>query len=378
MDVKSFIKSSNKVGSRFLDLRFIETFSPVFSSIYTASVSSRVLSAKGRDLPIDQRVHGFGSATCKKLAIVKAVSELLEREAAVCFKPDSVTFRVANGTGIEKTFFDNSVFPNRESIKKPIAADVLSTPARWVSAKSLFDGKVVSVPYLLTTIHREIRPDEYIFSQSSSGIAAHFDTRKALLNALYEIIERDSVGKFLAGKSNASKITYPRVLKTEAAGIYSCFRALVNTSIDCFQVDSEVACNVVVSLLGVRTKGKIKIIVGSAAHSNISIALHKSLLELVGQYKLIDAQETKRESIRLHDENLLNYFQQNSNFTKSLDKNNKCSTSLSKIFIELRRKYSDVYWLRLDCQDTNNRRTKVVRVVVPGVLRIPSFLGKPL
>lgn len=128
-------------------------------------------------------------------SILGAIGETLERYAP-CFMPKS--------NFIEGRFSDISQFAinpkefalfhdeqfkdlNFSQMVKPFNSE---TYTKWTDSYDLSNGKIHLLPTQF--IYRPLKDEELINPTSTTGLAAHTNFYKAILNGLYESIERDS------------------------------------------------------------------------------------------------------------------------------------------------------------------------------------------
>lgn len=140
--------------------------------------------ADARNAASGKAVWSYGvSFASRELAMVKCLSELLERlatrwagTATVSLKPSSVL----RGEPYFADYFDG---------KKDI-------PVAWIKGVHLFTGKEVSVPaQFVYSDFAGFRGEQSIapFTAIGSGVAAGQVHEQVVLNALYELIERDAL-----------------------------------------------------------------------------------------------------------------------------------------------------------------------------------------
>lgn len=145
------------------------------------------------------RVHmnGAGSARDHRRASRLAAVEGLERYAACVY--DERQFVWATATELGKQAIDLDTIPRCSSAELASPACLLTAPdphapLRWVRGISLSTGAQRWVPAMMVFLY--IVPEsagERIWLPISTGCAAHTDVVSALLNALCEVIERDSI-----------------------------------------------------------------------------------------------------------------------------------------------------------------------------------------
>jgi ribosomal protein S12 methylthiotransferase accessory factor len=140
------------------------------------------------------------SGACNEIwdqAIMATIGETIERYTPTFFPP---------GEGIVGTYQDvkaNTVHPSEfalfheeqfklfEEKRYSVARFTEDLPLTWVYTTDLTTGKKMLCPAQLLYMPFT-RDKRYITAGNSTGLAAHTNYHKAILNALYECVERDS------------------------------------------------------------------------------------------------------------------------------------------------------------------------------------------
>ena len=146
-------------------------------------VQARLANALFEPGPASSAWSGAGRGPDLRSAVAGALSESLERYAALTWRPG----RVVNGPRHELR--GPSLDP-RELV--PAAPFDDSIALEWVPARSLGTGAQVWVPLAAAHLGRRPADGADLFRPTTSGFAAGSSRGKALLHATLEVIERDA------------------------------------------------------------------------------------------------------------------------------------------------------------------------------------------
>jgi ribosomal protein S12 methylthiotransferase accessory factor len=152
----------------------------------------RAANVRGRE-----SVEGAGVGLTDAEATVRSRGEALERYSACVFTPDQ--FIRASAAELGSQALDLNAVP-RCSKKElanprcPLLAPDMHAPIRWVRGVSLLDGRLLYVPAVMVYLYPGFEgPGERIWFPISTGCAAHVSLERALLSAIQEVVERDSI-----------------------------------------------------------------------------------------------------------------------------------------------------------------------------------------
>lgn len=156
------------------------------------------------------------------------------------------------------------------------------SPIRWTRGKSLVNGRECWVPMAWATVPFEPKTEfEVLFCSSSSGLAAGFSYRQALISALLELCERDAFMIMWHHRLSLPRITIDpcrllgplivAMLRDEGAKIH--FVDLTN----------DIGVPVALCALLRRWEGRIHLAVGTAAKASLAGACRKAFFEAVGE-----------------------------------------------------------------------------------------------
>ena len=139
---------------------------------------------------------GAGSGSDSTTAEFIAVMESLERYSSAMW--DARSFLLESENNLQERFVSPNQFP-RCSTAELDSGHVLrrydpGVPIRWVRGWSLTSGHQVWVPAIAVYLHLPYLNDSERFIRSvSTGCAVHESMRKAVLNGLLEVVERDAI-----------------------------------------------------------------------------------------------------------------------------------------------------------------------------------------
>lgn len=139
---------------------------------------------------------GAGSGSDSTTAEFIAVMESLERYSSAMW--DARSFLLESENNLQERLVSPNQFP-RCSTAELDSGHVLrrydpGVPIRWVRGWSLTSGHQVWVPAIAVYLHLPYLNDSERFIRSvSTGCAVHESMRKAVLNGLLEVVERDAI-----------------------------------------------------------------------------------------------------------------------------------------------------------------------------------------
>ena len=141
-------------------------------------------------------VGGAGADLDPELAWIRAVMEGAERYACLASTADE--FIVASGAELGAEALDLDTIgrcsPREYADPRcPLHPADKRVPIRWVKGYSLIDRKPRMVPAVMSHLGLQQAKGEHFWHMISTGIAAHFDLKTALVSAICESIERDAI-----------------------------------------------------------------------------------------------------------------------------------------------------------------------------------------
>lgn len=142
-------------------------------------------------------IQGSGSGLDADAALIPALAEGLERYCAAVARSEQFTWATAEELGNDALDLDTIPRCSVNELahpKCPLTLPDKCARIRWVRALSLLDGRIVYVPAVMVYSHIGIAsPGERFWLAISTGCAAHSSYSRALLRAIYEVIERDAI-----------------------------------------------------------------------------------------------------------------------------------------------------------------------------------------
>ncbi|MES5997553.1 YcaO-like family protein, partial [Cutibacterium acnes] len=157
---------------------------------------------------------GAGSGSDSTTAEFIAVMESLERYSSAMW--DARSFLLESENNLQERLVSTIQF-TRCSTAELDSVHVLrrydpGVPIRWVRGWSLTSGHQVWVPAIAVYLHLPYLNDSERFIRSvSTGCAVHESMRKAVLNGLLEVVERDAIAL-----TWLHELPLPRIAASEA------------------------------------------------------------------------------------------------------------------------------------------------------------------
>ena len=135
-----------------------------------------------------------GKGMTKAEAQISALGEALERYSGACWNKAEIIFRrrrELDGESLDPR--DLVLFAPTQYAELRYSAYTEDSVFGWVPARSLVQDNLVFVPAFAVFMNYEVqRPEEFIFSITSNGLAAAPTLAEAILRAAFEVLERDA------------------------------------------------------------------------------------------------------------------------------------------------------------------------------------------
>jgi len=142
-------------------------------------------------------LDGAGGSLNADEARIKAIAEGLERYASCAYNEKQLRWATAQELGAEALDLDTvpRCSPRElEHSRCPLVAPDKQAPLRWVRGLSLHDGRMVWIPAVMVYLHIPyMSRGERFWLPISTGCAAHTTLERALVGAICEVVERDSI-----------------------------------------------------------------------------------------------------------------------------------------------------------------------------------------
>jgi ribosomal protein S12 methylthiotransferase accessory factor len=155
-------------------------------------------------------VTGSGIDLTDERAKLLALAEGLERYCTCIHSEDQFIVATAHELGVVGLDLDTIPRCSAAELSHPRCPLVLpdkTSPIRWIRGLSLCDGRLVYIPAVMVYSRLGgISKGERICLPISTGCAAHVSYEKALLNGIFEVVERDAISIIWL-----QQLTLPRV-----------------------------------------------------------------------------------------------------------------------------------------------------------------------
>ncbi len=189
-----------------------------------------------------ESLGGSGADVDVELAWLRAVMEGAERYASMAYHLDE--FVVASGNELGSAAIDLDTIPrcsDRELAdpKCPYVRADKAKPIRWAKGWSLVDRRERYVPAVMSHLYFRPAPEENFWQMISTGVAAHVTLEAALVSAICEVIERDSIALTWLARLPLPRIDLPMTPPVDLANnIDRLSRSLIRH--DCFDATTDV------------------------------------------------------------------------------------------------------------------------------------------
>jgi len=161
---------------------------------YSATISDRYLKQDGNHFSSKASGVSFFS---QKTAILKALAEAIERYSNFAFFKDTVDY-IGSYSDLKKMALNPKefvFFSDKQLQTKAYKRFLINDKSlfRWTKIKSLDNKKDYFIPsQLIYLSYKHVKGEPIIYPSISTGVAGHFTIEHALLNGIYEILERDA------------------------------------------------------------------------------------------------------------------------------------------------------------------------------------------
>lgn len=156
------------------------------------------------------RMSGTGTGARDEDCVVTALAEAIERYCACIYTDDQFIWATAEELGNNALDLDTIPSCSKTELSHPrcpLVAPDKKAPLRWIQAISLLDGRSVYVPAVMVFLSAGFASRaERICIPISTGCASHTSYERALLNGIFEVIERDAISLVWLQKLSLSQI----------------------------------------------------------------------------------------------------------------------------------------------------------------------------
>lgn len=142
-------------------------------------------------------IVGMGVGLDLSETTIPSLGESLERYCTSVFTGDQFITASADDLGSHALDLESIPVCSATELahpRCPLIAPDKKAPIRWVRGISLLDGRLVYLPVVMVYVHAGCAsPDERFWFQISTGCAAHASYERAIIAAIFEVIERDAI-----------------------------------------------------------------------------------------------------------------------------------------------------------------------------------------
>ncbi|GIN99493.1 hypothetical protein J5TS2_01620 [Brevibacillus halotolerans] len=142
-------------------------------------------------------MDGAGGSTDVTESRIRSMAEGLERYSSCTYDESQFIWATADELGDDAMDLRKVPVCSDAELRHPkcgVINPVTDAPIRWVKGISLLDQREVWVPAIMTYLHLSAESiGERFWLPISTGCAAHVSIEEALISAICEVIERDSI-----------------------------------------------------------------------------------------------------------------------------------------------------------------------------------------
>ncbi|MEN3331194.1 MAG: ribosomal protein methylthiotransferase accessory factor [Blastocatellia bacterium] len=230
-----------------------------------------------------------GTALTEDAAMAKAIGESVERYSADVYLPEVLraAYRDVKDRAIDPrrfALFHPSQYGTANFPFAPLKED---TEIGWVEGFSLSQNKPVLVPALLADIGYTAHSHEEIFELSPvSGYACGNTLEEAILNGLYEVVERDSFMVFWYNWLPVPAIDLRSFAAPQIKQVLDRYHS-APVRIFCSSITTDTQIPAVLAVMTSRQPGWPAAIVATAADLDMERAVIRALFELSANHLFI-------------------------------------------------------------------------------------------
>lgn len=364
---------------------------------YSASISDKFLKQQGNHFNSSASGVSFFS---QETAILKVLAEAIERYSNFAFFSDSVDF-VGKYFEIRKRGIDPKefVFFSDKQLSQKKYKDFLikdDSVFRWTKINSLTDKDTYLVPCQAVYLsYKNIKGEPIIYPSISTGAAGHFSLDSAILNGIYEVLERDSFMIYYLNKLKPKKYDLLSSNNKEIQKLLK-IAARYNMQVLSLDIKTDLDIPVVASVVLDRSGLSKAVSVGLKCHLDIEKAIIGSITEAfhtrtwiresyIGNPKSMTKRMLLRDS-SIRNRGLFWYSTESiprlDFFTKNLEtikiingnKNLSATKQLSILKNVLAAKGYKIYYKDITSKYFSELQFKVVKVIVPRMQ--PLYLNE--
>lgn len=307
--------SSENIERDFIPKDFINYYVGNLIPMYYSYVSNNEI----------EQYSGSGCSLNPKRSLIKAYGEFIERYSASKFESNNDEIVVDSFNNLckvheclsmrELIHFDREVYGKQESFYSKYSDDSI---IMWVKGTDLVKSRDVFLPAQKVFLGINLEYGELPYIQwLSTGLACGFGKERAILGALYEVIERDSFVLTWKLKLPGRKILMDRIENTDLLKLYNHITKslLGEDELHIYDISRTDGIYTVLTFIKNDNSESFGLITSAAADIDIEKALLKSLEELCLTYKFAyrlflqnyGCQKLSKEDVIDLDKHLLYY-----------------------------------------------------------------------
>ncbi|MER5639329.1 YcaO-like family protein [Kitasatospora sp. NPDC002227] len=338
---------------------------------------------------------GGGGGTDPQLARAISIAEALERYSS-CVLPKDLLWASAAELGPRAV--DLGRFPRVSAAELahpacPVTLPDRDEPIRWATSWSLTEERPVLVPAVSVWLHiPALTPSERFTMPISTGCATHTDLHRALLNAVCEVIERDSIALTWLQRLPLPRIEFDRVSAELARSLAEVERKGIRMTF--FDATSEFGIPTLYSIDEDPRSGHVRHVVMCATDLDPDQAAIKMLRETASSRIALAAAEPPPESEDdfhsvFHGARYMGAPERSGAYDFLLNSDNgvrrfselprpatgNSRADLAMVVERLEKHGMDVYAVELTTAEAREVGFRVVRVIVPQLMPL-SFVHR--
>jgi len=364
---------------------------------YSASISDKYLRHDGKHFQSKSSGVSFFS---RETAILKALAEAIERYNNFAFFEENVGYTGSyskirkKAINPKKFIFFSDKQLSQKKYKKFLIND--NSLFRWTKFKLLTDKKSYYIPCQLVYLsYRPVNKEPVIYPSISTGAAGHFTLNSALLNGIYEVLERDA---FMIYYLNKLKPRRYDLIASSNKKIKTLLEIAKRYHLQIISLDIRTNINVptVASVIIDRSGLSKAVSVGLKSHLNAEKAIVGSINEAfhtrtwIREAYIRDSKSVTRSEL-IKDSSIknrgifwyslksickINFLINNLELIKIRHKNDKLTVKdqIFKLKDALKEKGYKIYYKDITSKYFKDIPFKVVKVVIPGMQ--PIYLNE--
>jgi ribosomal protein S12 methylthiotransferase accessory factor len=236
---------------------------------------------------VKSNVLSSGSSFDKEEAIWAVVGEACERHTAQLYSIENTVYATQqelSETAVQLADFVNFSEEQYASLNFRYSKPDSKQEIHWIAGQNLTDGSQVHVPAQLVWLgFPSLKPEEFMFPQVSTGLAAGADHHHAICGGLREVIERDAFSCHWLLKHTPKRVDLADILVLNPR----LGELVENTNLDIdllwMTTDIDVPC-IMCILRPINLSG---VAVGMSCHLDPFVAAEKAILEAYNTFNWI-------------------------------------------------------------------------------------------